>query len=427
MSPAAGLRPLARGVLALLLALAAATALAAPAGAAPGRTYVAFGDSYTSGLGMPGQRPTRAGEPRCSRSSENYPSRVANGLGLGAERSGDWADLSCAGATLSGPALVSPLDLAGEVALAERAGALGGRTRFVTFGGGGNDRWDRAALGLFTGAVLCLDTPSCPADPSPDTFARPGSVTPAAYAARAAPALARIRELAPRARILLVGYPQVFPPTGDLCRTDLGTTTPAPPGGAAYARAATGALFAAVRGAAGALRVTFVDTARATAGHDICREAGDRWFARTGDAGADPVHPLSIEHGAVATVVRRAAPALPRPRVTGPSAVRAGRTATFRGTTLVRAARYRARLTRRVTVAGRTRTCTATVGGRRTGSSTGAATFRGRVPARLGCAGVRTRPALAPGRYALRVCVERSDGTCEAAPATATRTVRVRR
>lgn len=428
MSPASGPRPLLRGALALLAAVAAAMALTAPAQAADGRTYVAFGDSYTSGLGMPDQRATPSGEPKCFRSSRNYPSKVAARLDLGAERSGGWADFSCSNATLSGPAPLSPIDLLGEVALAEKAGALGDRTRFVTFTGGGNDRWDQAALGLFAGAIICLNDASCAANPPAQAFGRPGSVTAAAYVARARPAIDRIRALAPDARIALVEYPEVLPATGALCRTDELVTVPAAPGAAAYTRAATSALFSAQAAAAGGLGVRFVDTTAATTGHDICREAGTRWYARTGESGADPVHPTEAAHTAIARVVHAARPPLPKPRLTGPSTARVGRTATFRATNLVRATRYRARLVRRMSIQGRTRSCTAPLGGARTAS--GSRSFAARIPSRLTCAGARgaaRRPATPAGRYTVRVCPESSSGACRSGGSQVTRTVRVRR
>ncbi|CAB4933238.1 unannotated protein [freshwater metagenome] len=427
MSPVRGPVPLVRALPALVLALVACALLPAPAGAA-GRTYVAFGDSYTSGLGMPDQRATPSGEPNCFRSARNYPSKVAARLDLGAERTGGWADFSCSNATLSGQALLSPLDLLGEVALAERAGALGRDTRFVTLTGGGNDRWDAAGLGLFAGAIICLNDEGCGPNPSAQTFGRPGSVTAAAYAARARPAIDRIRTLAPRARIALVEYPEVLPASGPLCRTDQLATTPAPAGSAAYTRAATSALFAAQRPAAEALGLTFVDTTAATTGHDICQESRFRWYARSGDTGADPVHPTEDAHTAIARVVLAARPSLPRARLTGPSSARVGRTATFRATNLVRATGYRARLTRRLSVAGRTRTCSAPVGGRRTASGT--ASFKGRVPSRLTCAGAprASRSRVTPaGRYTVRVCAETSSGSCRSTGSTVTRSVRVSR
>lgn len=426
--PPPGALPLVRAVPALLLALVVAALLPATVHAASGRTYVAFGDSYTSGLGMPDQRATPSGEPRCFRSARNYPSKVADRLALGAERTGGWADFSCSNATLAGPALLSPLDLMGEVALAERAGALGRDTRFVTLTGGGNDRWDAAGLGLFAGAVICLNDAGCGATPPAEGFARPTSVTGAAFAARATPAIVRIRKLAPKARIALVAYPEVLPSTGPLCRTDRATTTPAPAGSADYARAAIAALMGAQRTGARSLGLTFVDTTTATTGHDICRGPGVRWYARTGDAGADPVHPIEAAHTAIARAVYASRPSIPRARLRAPSAVRVGRTATLRATALVRASGYRARLVRRASVGGRTRTCTAPVGAR--GSADGTATFRGRAPSRLVCAGAPSRLrriATPAGRATLRVCVESSSGACRTTGSTVTDAVTVRR
>ncbi|MEV4423217.1 SGNH/GDSL hydrolase family protein [Patulibacter sp. NPDC049589] len=428
MSPAPRSRPLLRGVAATLLLLLGGSALAAPAHAAEGRTYVAFGDSYTSGLGMPGQRSTPSGEPACFRSAENYPSQVAEKLGLGEERSGDWADVSCSNATLQGAALQSPVDLGGEVGLAEKAGVLGTKTRLVTFGGGGNDRWDTAGLGLFAGAVLCLDDPSCSATPSAQAFGRPQSVTAAAYTARAKPAIDRIRALAPKAKIVLVGYPEVLPATGSICRTDQQATVPAGAGGQAYARAATGALFAAQQAAAGPLGVTYVNTVPATTGHDICQGPGVRWYARTGDSGADPVHPTVAAHTAIAKVVYAARPSVPKAKLRAPSSARVGRTATFRATDLLRATGYRARITRRVKVAGRTRTCSAPVGSAKQASGT--ASFKGRIPSRLTCAGASRsarRPTTPAGRYTVRVCPETSSGACRGSGSKPTDTLSIRR
>lgn len=427
MPLASASRPLSRAARTLLAVCLLGAAVVSDAGAA-GRTYVAFGDSYTSGLGMPDERATPSGEPKCFRSARNYPSLAAERLGLGAERSGGWADFSCANATLSGAALLSPIDLMGEVRLAEKAGALGDDTRFVTFSGGGNDRWDAGGFGLFVGAVLCLNNDSCGATPPAEGFAQPSSVTPDAFVARAGPAVARIRELAPNAKIALVEYPVVLPLSGPFCRTDLARTTRAADGSAAYARAATSALYTAQRAAAKPLGVSFVDTTNATAGHDICQEEGTRWYTRSGDRGADPVHPTVDAHAALAKVVYAARPSVPRATLRAPSSVRVGRTATFRAADLVRASGYRARLTRRLKVAGRVRTCTAPVG--RGKLTSGDATFKGRVPRTVSCAGVprasRIR-AIPAGRYTVRVCPETSSGACRSSGSTATDRVTVRR
>src|SRR5882672_4307904 len=55
--------------------------------------YVALGDSYTSGPGIPRQTVESGG---CRRSDHNYPHLVAVALALGAGR---FTDASCAGAT----------------------------------------------------------------------------------------------------------------------------------------------------------------------------------------------------------------------------------------------------------------------------------------------------------------------------------------
>ena len=69
---------------------AALTVLAGTGAAATGSTYVAMGDSYTSGPVIPTQSSAAGG---CDRSNENYPSDVAAALKL------TLTDVSCSGAT----------------------------------------------------------------------------------------------------------------------------------------------------------------------------------------------------------------------------------------------------------------------------------------------------------------------------------------
>ncbi|HEX3979634.1 MAG TPA: SGNH/GDSL hydrolase family protein, partial [Acidimicrobiales bacterium] len=93
-------------------------------------TYVALGDSYTSGPAIPTQLgPTTnpSAPASCLRSSQNYPSLAARALGL------DLVDASCGGATTEdmdtsqGPGIPAQLD------------ALRATTSVVTLGIGGND------------------------------------------------------------------------------------------------------------------------------------------------------------------------------------------------------------------------------------------------------------------------------------------------
>src|SRR5436309_14551088 len=72
----------------------------APAGAAPVR-YVALGDSYTAGPGIPRQTIESGG---CRRSDHNYPHLVAAALEVAR-----FTDASCAGATTAHMAAPQPL------------------------------------------------------------------------------------------------------------------------------------------------------------------------------------------------------------------------------------------------------------------------------------------------------------------------------
>ena len=87
------------GVLvACLLGLLAGPAAAEAAGPS---SYVALGDSYTSGPGIPGQIPESGG---CGRSDHNYPHLVAAALEI--DR---FTDVSCGSATTDHMAQAQPL------------------------------------------------------------------------------------------------------------------------------------------------------------------------------------------------------------------------------------------------------------------------------------------------------------------------------
>ncbi|MFE4718766.1 GDSL-type esterase/lipase family protein, partial [Streptomyces sp. NPDC056728] len=89
--------------------------------AAPVR-YVALGDSYSSGLGIPDEV-----DSNCGRSNSNYPSLVA-----GALNAAGVTDVTCAGADTS--------DMAGpQDSTPPQLDALRPDTTLVTLGIGGND------------------------------------------------------------------------------------------------------------------------------------------------------------------------------------------------------------------------------------------------------------------------------------------------
>ncbi|MHA3702087.1 SGNH/GDSL hydrolase family protein [Jatrophihabitans sp. YIM 134969] len=96
------------------VALGAGVALAVPAGAAAeppagtaGKTYVAMGDSYAAGYGLPPSEGTRTEKPvpGCNQTDGDYPHLLAGSLGLGL------TDVSCSGATtadFTNPQQVTP-------------------------------------------------------------------------------------------------------------------------------------------------------------------------------------------------------------------------------------------------------------------------------------------------------------------------------
>ena len=92
--------------------------------------YVALGDSYTSGPGLPAQLGPQTTPPApaaCQRSSDNYPTIVAKSLGVAVD------DVSCLGAS------TKDLDAAQGSGIPAQLSALGPSTSLVSLGIGGND------------------------------------------------------------------------------------------------------------------------------------------------------------------------------------------------------------------------------------------------------------------------------------------------
>ncbi len=107
-----------------------------------------------------------------------------------------------------------------------------------------------------------------------------------------------VQRLAPRARVVLVGYPALLPPRGDcplLPRMR--------PQDRATFRAANHGLSVALRAAARETGVEYVDVERASRGHDICSRRP--WIqGRVGNGRrAAAMHPLAVEQLAVARLV----------------------------------------------------------------------------------------------------------------------------
>jgi lysophospholipase L1-like esterase len=253
-----------------------------PAEPRHGPEYVALGDSFTAG-GPIGTLQEQG--LFCQRSSRNYPSVVATMLDL------PFTDVSCGGATSTG------LLEAGRGAPAQ-IDAITRRTRVVTVGVGGND------FGLYGTLLL-----TCPDISKPGARGAPCKNRLGPQVASNVPSigdnvgevLAAVNRKAPRAEILLVGYPRLMPSSG--------TCAAAPYAAAdiAWIASMESDLSATMAAAARAHDVIFVPMHRRSEGHDLC--SGDAAWVN----GLDPpngdglvLHPNAAGEQAIAAAVVKA-------------------------------------------------------------------------------------------------------------------------
>lgn len=221
--------------------------------------YVALGDSYTSGSLIPVQLDRPFG---CERSDRNYPSLVSAAL-----RPAVFRDVSCGGATTAN--LSEPQRVRGGVN-PPQLNALTARTDLVTLGIGANDIGFAEILGSCTTRSVTRPLGAA----CRDHYHRGGSDELAARVTSAAPrvaaALLAVRDRAPKAKVLVIGYPAIVSDAGLSC-------LPLSPGDAGYLSRTFGRLNAMLAEQARVAGVEFVDTAAGSAGHDACQPPGARW------------------------------------------------------------------------------------------------------------------------------------------------------
>jgi len=287
-----GRRSLLRGAMVACCTMALTTVGATTASASAhhhtARTvdYVALGDSYASGPGIPTQV-----DSTCARSDQNYPSLLA------AARNWQLTDVSCSGArttALAGPQGAQPPQL----------DALDADTDMVTLTIGGND------IGFSSNLATCAGlTSSDPAGNPCKTFFTSGGTDQLEQrvndtAPKIAAALDAVRQRAPHAKVLVVGYPALFPDDGVGCTS---SAVPIAAGDFAYLRDTEKKLNAMIASQASANRAAYVDTYTPSIGHDMCRPAGERWIEPLVPvAPAAPAHPNAQGQQAMATTVERA-------------------------------------------------------------------------------------------------------------------------
>jgi lysophospholipase L1-like esterase len=244
---------------------------------AAGPAYVALGDSYTAGPLIP----TQTGSPiACLRSTNDYPAVVASSLGASS-----FTNISCSGATTA--------NMAGSQSVTggtnpPQFSALSTSTTLVTLGIGGNDIGFSSILE--TCAEDSLHNPF--GDPCKEQYTSGGTDQLAAAIQNLAPVigsvLQQIHQLAPNARVLLVGYPVILPATGDGCWP----VVPIAYGDVPYLRGVELELNQMLATEAAANNTTYVNTYTDSIGHDACQSASNQWvMGLIPTTSAAPFHP----------------------------------------------------------------------------------------------------------------------------------------
>ncbi len=167
--------------------------------ASEGLRYVAIGDSFVSGPGIPVQD---VEAPECVRSDHNYPQLLAAEL-----ENATLVDVSCGGATTG--TVQNGLVRAANP-LTPQVNALTPSTKLVTVGIGGND--ENLILSMYVHCLLKDSaTEAACREYGEDTAT---SVYPETRD-RVAGVLDEVKARSPQARVLLVGYLRIVPPAGD--------------------------------------------------------------------------------------------------------------------------------------------------------------------------------------------------------------------
>jgi lysophospholipase L1-like esterase len=260
-------------------------------------SYVALGDSYTAGLGIPEQTGATAG---CGQSTSSYPYLVARSLRL------RLTDMSCSSATIQDMTAAQPT---GEGTNPAQLSALSAGTALVTLSIGGND------IGMVDIVTKCTEFDLIPAlipgrssssrTPCEDYYTAGGAdqIQQRIQAVRGnlADTLTQIKERAPHARVYVVGYPDLLPAGSGGCGDALGITE----GDIAFLNREEVRLNGVLEQVARAAGDEYVNTYTPSEGHDACAAPGSRWLEPLlPSAAAAPLHPNAVgERGMAGAVV----------------------------------------------------------------------------------------------------------------------------
>ena len=241
-------------------------------------SYVALGDSFTSGPGIP---PTVSQE--CGRSSSNYPTLVSDVLNVSR-----FIDVSCGGAVSAD--LTESQSTFGGGGVLPQYDALTPDVDLVTVGIGGND------IGLVQLAIGCINLRPPPDGQScavTNTAAGSDRVDAAidAFGPRYGTITEEIRERSPNARILFVGYPTAIRDGG--CFPDQRMW----PEDATYLQDKLDRLNDVMRRQVQDSGAEYIDLTTSTVGHDSCADPAERWMEGLSPVTeAIPLHPNAAGH-----------------------------------------------------------------------------------------------------------------------------------
>jgi len=264
-------------------------------GCTPASTYVALGDSYTSGPAIQPQDPS---VPGCLRSQVNYPHLVAPDLPLA------FRDVSCSGAQTKD--MTASQDVDPDPDPAPQFDALDRTTKVVTLGIGGND------IGFVDIAETCVRLATeqpLAAAPCRTYYTANGIIGDRidALKPRLDAVLEGIHRRAPSAKVFVVGYPDILPEDAAdyvKCRATLPVAT----GDIPYLRDKVEKLLnLTIKNRATLHHAIYVDTYAPSLGHDACQPPAVRWVEPVAPAAdAAPVHPNRFGMQATAADVRSA-------------------------------------------------------------------------------------------------------------------------
>ena len=237
--------------------------------------YVAMGDSIAAAPGVPGPAPP----PGCRKSTNNYPSVVARRLATT-----EFIDVTCSGATTED--IIRRAQQTSGGPIARQIDAVGATTDLITITVGAND------VGLpadVEGCVVKSANPRpCAAEYVVGGVDRISPVISAQVPMWSA-LIDAIRDKAPNARIVLVGYGLFVRPGGCF------PAQPVLPSDSDYFQAKLDELDDRQQQLAAEKGVDYFDTRPLSQGHDICAPPGDRYVEGVvATAPAIPLHPTAF-------------------------------------------------------------------------------------------------------------------------------------